>query len=175
MMPSGRHWESLPELYAAELDELYALVLLQTDVLSRAGESVAAPDLAKLARSEAGESRQQLTRIEELFEALGRTPGVGTRESTTALCREALAATEATGADHLRDAAVIGALRRMKHCEMATCSALAAMARGLGNPAGVAALEDVCRRAGEMDAQLEELSGRVDSAAAHTKSDVSIF
>lgn len=175
MKAPGRRLESLAELYAAELDDLYALALLQTDVLSRISEAAESQELAGFAREQASTERGQLVNLEELFEALGRQPAYGGRDSTAALGREALEATELAGAGTARDAAMLGALRRMKQAEMATCSALTGMARALGNGDAETALIEICRAAGQMDAGIERLAGPIHSAAVASRRDVTVL
>jgi ferritin-like metal-binding protein YciE len=117
-----------------ELRDLYHAELQIAKTLPRLGKAARTPALRDALRHHREETEQQIVRLEEVFNLLGAR-GTGRKSrATLGLRDEATDLIDAGGSDVVRDAALIAALQRVAHYEMATYGTVIAHARMLGHP-----------------------------------------
>ncbi|MCZ8205752.1 DUF892 family protein [Gemmatimonas sp.] len=125
--------ESLYDLLLDELRDLYHAELQIAKTLPRLGKAARTPALRDALRHHLEETEQQIVRLEEVFNLLG-VRGTGRKSrAMLGLLDEAIDLIAAEGSDVVRDAALIAALQRVAHYEMATYGTVIAHARMLGH------------------------------------------
>lgn len=126
--------ESLYDLLLDELRDLYHAELQIAKTLPRLGKAARTPALRDALRHHLEETEQQIVRLEEVFNLLG-VRGTGRKSrAMLGLLDEAIDLIDAGGSDVVRDSALIAALQRVAHYEMAIYGTVITHARMLGHP-----------------------------------------
>ena len=99
-----------------------------------------------------------MTRLEECFRDLGRTAETQTASGMKALIEEGERFMDKIEQSPLRDAALIGAARRVEHYEIAAYTAAISFARVLGHEKSARLLEETLREERETDGKLHQIA-----------------
>src|SRR5260370_24120572 len=102
--------------------------------------------------------REQVTRLERLFSALGERPEGQTCHGMKGLIKEGQEMVKAKGDPDVIDAGLIAAAQRVEHYEIAGYGTVRAYAEILGADEGVRLLEKTLQEEEETDDKLTELA-----------------
>lgn len=155
----ARGLESLEQLYLCELHERRAAEVQIAFLLPAVAEAAAHPDLAGLFERQRKVTRRQLRRLERIFDELGL-------ESRRGHCRgiaELLADVRrhlAIESPALRDASLIGAMRRILHFEIAGYDMARTLAVKLGEYGAADRLETGLNEEGAAHLELTRIGER---------------
>lgn len=122
------------ELMIKDLQDLYQAESEQAGQLTQLASMASSEQLRTALEEHAGETQQQVTRLQQILEMVGETPG-GLGEVTPGvlgLVSEAHKKGEQVTDPALRDLAVIAAAQKMEHYEIACYGTARAMARTAG-------------------------------------------
>jgi ferritin-like metal-binding protein YciE len=112
--------KSLKDLLTEQLNELHAAEQHSETVLSKLAAAAAAPKLADAIRAHIDETKLHLSRLERVFGELGMKPRKLETHGSKGLLEDCTALAGRTKIDpHVRDAAIIAAVQRLEHDEIA--------------------------------------------------------
>jgi ferritin-like metal-binding protein YciE len=149
---------SFDEIVAHFLKDMYyaekAVLKLLPELVSAAQND----GLKKLLQKHSEETKNQLTRLEGVFKALGRPVEAVTCEAMAGLILETDDVLKATGAPSaVRDAALIACVKAIEHYEIARYGAIAGWLDVLGHKEAAGHLRQSVQEDSGADAQLNEL------------------
>lgn len=122
----------LRELFVESLKDIYWAEKALTKALPKMAKNASTPELKKAFTSHLSETEGQITRLEQVFELLGKK-AVGKKcDAMEGLLKEADGIMEETEPGIIRDAGIIGAAQKVEHYEIATYGTLHAFATALG-------------------------------------------
>jgi ferritin-like metal-binding protein YciE len=122
----------LEELFLDELKDLYGAERCQLHVLPLLKHAATSQKLKNVLSSHLDDTREQITRLETIFQKTGHLPEARTSEAILGISREAekvIAGTSAQSAT--RDAGLIAAAQKLEHYEITSYGSLAQHARTL--------------------------------------------
>jgi ferritin-like metal-binding protein YciE len=125
-------FETLDDLLIEQIEDLYDAEQRLTDALPKMAEAATNPTLAGAFRAHLVETKQHVTRLENVFQLLGKEPSRETCDAMKGLISEGEDMIGAKGSDAVRDAALIAAAQRVEHYEMAGYGSARTFASQLG-------------------------------------------
>lgn len=125
-------FDSLTSALKYELQDLYNAELQLVEALPRMIQEVSLPALKDGLQNHLRETRNQIARLEQIFEMLNIQPSTEPCAAMKGLLREAAEIVNATGDPRVKDALIIGAAQRVEHYEMAGYGTARAFATNLG-------------------------------------------
>lgn len=127
--------KSLKDLLIEQINELYAAETQSETVLAKLAAAAASPKLADAIRTHIDESKLHLSRLDRVFGELGVKPRRIDSHGSKGLMEDCIAVAGRTKIDpHVRDAAIIAALQRLEHDEIAGYGCTKTWASLLGFP-----------------------------------------
>ena len=124
--------ESLEDLFAHHLQDLYSAEKQITRALPKLARAVEDPDLAEALESHLEETKEHVTRLETIFEELDKSPGRKKCVGMEGLLEEGSELIEEEPEQMVLDAGVISAAQRVEHYEIAAYGTAVEWARLLG-------------------------------------------
>ena len=122
---------TLTEALFSELADLYDAEQQLVSKLPRVAQSVGNSSLRNTIEEHLEETRNQVARLEQIFEMIGRRPERDQCEAMQGLLEEAEEVIAASGDRQVKDAVLIGALQRAEHYEIAAYGTARAFAEQL--------------------------------------------
>jgi ferritin-like metal-binding protein YciE len=124
--------KTLADMLVEEIKDLYDAEHLFHESLGALAEKAKHPELKKVFEDHKRETKLQIKRLEEVFEALGEKPERQKCKAAAGLIAEAEHRLKEEMSPDVRDVALIGAAQRMEHYEIAGYGCAANYARLLG-------------------------------------------
>jgi ferritin-like metal-binding protein YciE len=115
----GKRLDSLDELLLDQLKDLYDAEQRLTKALPKMAAAATNAALREAFEMHLTETQNQITRLEEAFEALGEKPKAVACKAMQGLIAEGQEAIDAEGDPDVKDAALIAAAQRVEHYEIA--------------------------------------------------------
>ena len=156
---------SLRELYVDELKDLYSAETQMVKALPKLAKAASNPQLRHAFEEHLRQTSDQVTRLEQIFEALDEKPTGKKCLGMEGLVKEG---SETIGEDYeaaVKDAALIGAAQRVEHYEIAGYGTVRAFAELLGESEHVSLLEETLAEEKAADVKLSELADEINSQA----------
>jgi ferritin-like metal-binding protein YciE len=125
-------WNSLDELFVAQIQDLYDAEQRLTKALPKMAEAASSRQLKSAFEDHLRETEHHVTRLENVFKTLGRSPERETCEAMKGLIAEGEEAASAHGDANVKDAALIAAAQRVEHYEIAGYGTVRTLAQHLG-------------------------------------------
>ena len=167
--------QTLEDLYINGLQFVYDAEMQLTEALPKMADAASAPELKQAFQKHLQETREHVSRAEQLFEHSGRKPERNPNSVVKQMAQEAEEMISNIDAGALRDAALIVAGNQVEHYEMACYGSLRNFAQVLGKTKCVQVLEQTLQEEKKADATLTQVgestvnrnaaSGKVASAA----------
>lgn len=120
--------ESLRELLARELRDIYGAEVQVLKALPNMAKAAATPGLKQALERHLGETEAQVVRLEQCFALLGLPVGGNQCKGMEGLVAEANDMMDEEGPDPVVDAGLIGSAQRVEHYEIAAYSSAIAFA-----------------------------------------------
>ncbi len=152
---------SLRQLLIDELQEIYISESLISEALGRWVLGANSESFKKALDSHSSESKEQLARLEAAFEILEDSPRGGHGKSMRALLSETEDRLGDAGDPPVIDAAVLAAVRRVEHWEIASYGTARILAERLGLSKVVSLLTQTLGEEQSMDSKLLELAAQI--------------
>lgn len=157
--PESRPESQLEALFLDELRELYGAEQHQLVVLPMLKKAAASLRLQNVLASHLDSTREQITRLETVFNRLGHQTEGRTSEAVLGLTREAEMVISSTApGTATRDAGLIVAVQKLEHYEITCYGSLAQHARTLDYDELEELLEDSLMEEKEVDELLTALA-----------------
>lgn len=151
-------YETLKDVFYAEKQSVRAL--------KKSAKSAQHPELKQAFEKHAEESAEQVERLQQVFESLGRPARTKTCEAMQGLSAEMEEDLEEFSGTPAADAVLIGSAQAIEHYEIARYGALRTWAEQLGYTDAVSLLQTTLEEEKRTDALLSELAGRINAEGA---------
>lgn len=161
--------ETLHDLYLNELMDLYSAEQQITKALPKIIDKTQSPELRTALKNHLEETRNHVTRLEQVFEMHGEEPKKQKCKGMEGVLEEG---DELVGKDAppaVRDAAIISACQRVEHYEMAAYGTVRTFAEQMGHERAAAVLKETLDEEEAADEKLTEIANaRVNVEASRT-------
>src|SRR4051794_29758861 len=150
--------KNLQELFVDQLKDVHNAEKQLVRALPRMAKAATAAALRKAFQDHPAVTREQVGRLDAVFEEVGVRPGRKTCAAMEGLVREGQELIEASPPPEVLDAGLIAAAQRVEHYEIAAYGTLRSYARALGHKGAVKLLEKTLKEEAATDKQLSELA-----------------
>lgn len=124
--------EDLKELFVDSLKDIYWAEKALTKALPKMAKNATTPSLITAITEHLAETENQVTRLEQVFETVGKKAVAKKCDAMDGLIKEGESIIEETQPGPVRDAGIIAASQKIEHYEIATYGTLCAFAKTLG-------------------------------------------
>jgi len=162
-MPKIRTFE---DLFIDELKDLYNAEQQLTRALPKMAKAASTPELKKAFETHLEETREQVHRLEQVFEEIGVPAKGKTCQAMKGLIEEGKELLDEGMENEVLDAGLIGAAQRVEHYEIAAYGTARTMAETLGHKKAVKLLDQTLREEKAADEKLTRIAESVVNARA---------
>jgi ferritin-like metal-binding protein YciE len=152
----------LKELYIDELKDIYSAETQLVKALPKMAKAASSDDLRSGFEEHLEQTKGHVTRLEQIFQALGEKPTGKKCMGMEGLIKEGNEAAEEDYEDDAKDEALIGAAQRVEHYEIAAYGTARAMAEKLGEDAAVKLLSQTLQEEKDTDEKLTTLAEAIE-------------
>src|ERR1700739_4945795 len=165
--------ETLQTLYVSELKDLYSAEQQLVKALPKLVKNAETEELSEAFSSHLEETKNHVTRLEEIFESLGESPKGRKCVGMEGIVREG-AETIDEFQGKVLDAGLIGAAQRGEHYEIAAYGSVGAYAKLLDRSDDLNLLKETLEEEKRADEKLTELSETINRQAADQSQEESV-
>lgn len=148
----------LMKLFEDELKDIYWAEKALTKAIPKMIKQATAPELVEALTSHLTETETQVTRLEQVFESIGKKASAKKCDAMDGLITEAEGIMESCEEGAMRDAGIISAAQKVEHYEIATYGTLRQFAETLGLNKAAILLEDTLIEEKAADEKLSEVA-----------------
>lgn len=156
----------LKDLFEESLKDIYWAEKALTKALPKMLKNATSPELKTALQEHLDVTKTQVSRLEEVFAAVGKKVQAKKCDAMEGLIKEAEGIMEETEAGVVRDAGIIAGSQKIEHYEIATYGTLCAFAKVLGQFAAADLLHTTLQEEKDADSSLSELAERVINMSA---------
>lgn len=160
---------SLEDLYVEQLQDLYSGEEQLIVALERLANKASNSQLKKAFRSHLEETREQKTKLEQVFGRLGERPGKETCEGMAGIIFESEELIQSCDDPDTCDAGLIAIAQRAEHYEIAGYGSAVTYAKRLDHKEDVKVLEKILAQEKKADEKLTEVAEKVVNPKAEKK------
>ena len=157
--------DTMKDLWIAELKDIYSAEKQAVKAYPRLTKKVQSNELKQALQEHLEQTKTQIERLVQIFEILDKKSGGKTCEGMKGLLEEASEHAEEIDKGAVLDAALIGALQRVEHYEIAAYGTAATLARALGQHEIHQLLAETLQEEKDADERLTEVAHSVNEAA----------
>ena len=150
--------DSLEPLFVEELRDIYNAENQLLKALPKMAKGANSPELKRAFEEHLEQTREQVERLDEIFEKLGKNAKGKTCKAMKGLIEEGSEMMEEDGEDSVMDAAIIAGAQKIEHYEIASYGTVRAWAEQLGNEDAVDLLQQTLDEESEANEKLTELA-----------------
>jgi ferritin-like metal-binding protein YciE len=150
--------DTLHSLFVEELKDLYDAENQVVQALPKMAGAASSPDLKQAFEHHLQQSREHITRLNQVFNQVGERAQGKTCEAMKGLLKEGNEVIQAVGDPAVKDAALIAAAQRVEHYEMAGYGTVRTYANELGYGDVASLLQTTLDEEGEADKKLTKLA-----------------
>jgi ferritin-like metal-binding protein YciE len=151
-------FETLRDLYVNELRDLHSAETQLVEALPKMAAAATSSQLKEAFTAHLEETEGHVTRLEEIFDALGEEPSGETCKAMEGLIAEGEEYVKASGDRDVRDAGLIGAAQRVEHYEIAGYGTARTLATRLGESEAADKLQTTLDEEEEADRKLTAIA-----------------
>jgi ferritin-like metal-binding protein YciE len=155
----------LDELFHDMLKDVYYAEKQILKALPKMAKAAKAPELRKAFETHKTETQEQVERLSQVFEIIGKSPRTKTCDAILGILKEGEAVIEDYGDSPALDAGLVASAQAVEHYEMARYGTLKAWAKQLGHNDAVKLLDETLAEETKTDKALTQLGGPANSAA----------
>ena len=160
---------NLSELFTDSLKDIYWAENALVSALPKMIANATAPSLISAIKDHLTVTKNQLTRLEKIFELIGEKAEGKKCEAMAGLLKEGDSIVEETMPGAVRDAGIIAASQKIEHYEIATYGTLVAFAKALGENDAAKLLTQTLAEEKEADCVLNDVALNAVNSAATAK------
>ena len=160
---------NLSELFTDSLKDIYWAENALVSALPKMMVNATAPSLISAIKDHLTVTKNQLTRLEKIFELIGEKAEGKKCEAMAGLLKEGDSIVEETMPGAVRDAGIIAASQKIEHYEIATYGTLVAFAKALGENDAAKLLTQTLAEEKEADCVLNDVALNAVNSAATAK------
>jgi ferritin-like metal-binding protein YciE len=162
---------TLEDLLLDQLKDLYNAENQLTKALPKMAKAATNPELKKAFQTHLAQTEEHVSRLEEVFEAIGETAKGKLCHAMKGLIEEGSEAIKEDATPEVKDAALIAAAQRVEHYEIAGYGTVRTYAESLGHEAAAKLLQKTLDEEGETDKLLTKIAETAVNAAAEQSGD----
>lgn len=159
----------LLELFEDELKDIYWAEKAITKAIPKMVKKATSPELKEALESHLEQTREQIGRVEQVFEILGKKATAKKCEAMAGLIEEGEEIMEDTEEGAMRDAGIISAGQKIEHYEIASYGTLRQFAETLGLTEAATLLETTLEEEKMADQILSEVAQTINFEAAEVE------
>ncbi len=148
----------LMELFEDELKDIYWAEKALTTAIPKMIKNATSEELVQALTNHLAETENQILRLEDVFESMGKKPEAVKCEAMAGLIKEAGEIMEECEEGAMRDAGIISAGQKVEHYEIATYGTLRQFAETLGLTKAAKLLEETLAEEKAADVKLTEVA-----------------
>lgn len=148
----------LMKLFEDELKDIYWAEKALTKAIPKMIKNATSQELIDALTSHLAETKNQITRVEQVFESIGKKAVAKKCEAMEGLIKEAENIMESCETGAMRDAGIIAAGQKVEHYEIASYGTLRQFAETLGLKRAVSLLEATLNEEKAADEKLSEVA-----------------
>lgn len=153
------------ELFVDELKDIYSAEKQAVKAYPRLTKAVQSEDLKQAMQEHLEQTKGQIERLDRIFEILEKRSSGKTCEGMKGLIEEAQTQLEEIEKGPVLDCAIIGALQRVEHYEIAAYGTVATLAEAMGHEEVKELLGETLEEEKETDERLTQVAQSVNSEA----------
>lgn len=150
--------QGLRDLFVEELKDVYGAEKALTKSIPKMISKVTSPELAQALQDHLEVTNQQITRLDEIFKAIGEKQESKKCKAMEGLIEEAEELMQSAAKGVVRDAGIILAAQKVEHYEIATYGTLRAFASTLGEDEAARLLEETLSQEKDADEKLTAIA-----------------
>lgn len=150
--------QELQEFFEDGLKDMYWAEKALTKALPKMHKNATSPKLKEAINKHLEETKVQVTRLEDVFNSLGKKAKAEKCEAMEGLIKEGESIMEETETGAVRDAGIIAAAQKVEHYEIASYGTLATYAKMLGHKDALALLAETLNEEKKTDTDLTKLA-----------------
>ena len=154
--PKANAADGLRELLMEQLKDIYWAEKALTKALPKMAKNATSENLKAAIEDHLEVTKEQVTRLEQVFDALGKKATAKKCDAMEGLIKEGEGILEETEPGAVRDAGIIAASQKIEHYEIASYGTLCAFAKTLGEDEAARLLEITLNEEKEADVTLTE-------------------
>jgi ferritin-like metal-binding protein YciE len=148
----------LLKLFEDSLKDIYWAEKALTKALPKMVKKATSDELVRALENHLEETEEQVQRVEEVFEMIGKKASAKKCDAMSGLIKEAEGIMKSTENGAMRDAAIIAAAQKVEHYEIATYGTLRTFANTLGLTDAASVLEAILDQEKSADVKLTEVA-----------------
>lgn len=149
---------TLNEALESQLNDIYDAEKQLVQKLPQVAQAVSNPSVRKAIENHLEETRQQINRLDQVFNLLDSTPQTKTCAAMRGILQEADEVLSSAGNQKVKDAVIVGALQRVEHYEIAAYGTVCAFADELDLDDVADLLEETLEEEKDADKKLTGLA-----------------
>ena len=149
---------TLNDLYLEQLQDLYSAETQLVEALPKLASASSNEELRDAFEQHLAETREHVTRLNQIFEQLGETPGTELCKGMQGLIKEGDEVLKLKGHPAVIDAALIAAAQRVEHYEIAAYGTVKTLADQLDKDDAKSLLDDTLQEEGKADKLLTKIA-----------------
>lgn len=157
--------DNLQKLFVKELRDLYDAETQITEALPKLVDAAHNPPLKQALQHHLDVTKQQISRLDRIFQTLGEKPTGETCKGMKGIIKEGDEIVSASGDPSTVDAGIISAAQRVEHYEMAGYGTVRTYAKLLGQTQIASLLQQTLDEEAEADTKLTEIANTVNVEA----------
>lgn len=158
LFTSNPNFDSMDDLLIDQLQDLYDAEKQLVKALPKVAKAASSPDLKRAVEQHLAETKEQVTRLEQVFELLGKKAKKKPCEAMKGLIAEGEEVLSAKGDPDVKDAAIIAACQRIEHYEIASYGTARTFAQHLGLDRAARLLQQTLDEEGAADKKLTQIA-----------------
>jgi ferritin-like metal-binding protein YciE len=159
----------LKHLYVEELKDLYSAESQMVKALPKMAKAATSEELRAGFEEHLEQTKGHVSRLEEIFKALGESPKGKKCKGMEGLIKEGGELIEEDPAPEELDAGLISAAQRVEHYEIAGYGCVSTYANLLGEDEALSLLRQTLDEEKETDKRLTQLAGNINLRAANSE------
>lgn len=165
---TSKEFNSLDDLFWDQIQDLYDAEKRLCDALPKMADAASSPELKQAFQDHFHETEGHVSRLERIFNDLGKTPQRETSSAMKGLISEGEEMINAGGDSDVKDAALIAAAQRVEHYEIAGYGTARNFAQRLGLQHVADLLQETLNEEGAADHRLTAIAEQsVNVQASH--------
>lgn len=156
---------SLEELFIDKLKDIHDAERRITRALPKMIKNASSEELSDALQEHLDVTQQQIERLEEVFERLGKTPGRKTCHGMMGILEEGAEVMEKEASPDVLDAALIASAQEVEHYEIGAYGCLRTWAEVLGRSDEARLLEQTLKEEKQADEKLNQLAETINQQA----------
>lgn len=157
--------KSLEDLFVDKLKDIHDAEKRITKALPKMIKAASSPELSEAFEEHLQVTEQQIERLEQIFENLGKTPARKTCHGMMGILEEGTETMEKEAPEAVMDAALISSAQEVEHYEIGAYGCLKAWADLLGHKEEARMLQQTLEEEEETDQKLTQLASTINTQA----------